>query len=66
MMIEVYELKRSDAAIVIEQRMPDGNGVACVPLTAQRARLLRQLLREMLEEAGEAVMSNVTPLRPGE
>lgn len=60
-----YVLTSKDQmGLVIEQDTPDGKVVVSVPLTGKRARELRRLLREMLQAAGEQVMSNVTPLRP--
>jgi hypothetical protein len=50
--------------LVIEQDSPDGKLLISMPLTPNRARELRRLLREMLEAAGEPVMPTVTPLRP--
>ena len=50
-----YTLIEGRMAIVVEQRSLDGDAVACVPLTPHRARLLRRLLAEMLDEAGVAI-----------
>ena len=55
---------KDQMGLVIEQDSPEGKVMISMPLTATRARELRRLLREMLEAAGERVMSDVTALRP--
>ena len=50
-----YMLSEGRMAIVIEQSLPDGDGVPCAPDGASGAAVAAPLTRDRLDEAGAAI-----------